>query len=167
MTTRQRILIGGVGNIFLGDDGFGPEVVRYLAQRTLPSDVALKDFGIRGRDLAYEIAAGYEAVILIDAMEHSDKPGTLYVLEPEIEDISDNDAIESQLPAHHMDLLRVFRSVLMLGGQMPCLRLIGCEPASLDENNAMSLSPVVQAAIEPAVELVLSVLDSIRERCSA
>ena len=82
MTRPARILIAGIGNIFLGDDAFGVEVARRLVRRRLPDGVRVVDFGIRGLDLTYALLDGYEAVILVDAAPRGGPPGTLYVLEP-------------------------------------------------------------------------------------
>jgi hypothetical protein len=67
LTTRPRILVAGVGNIFLGDDGFGSEAARRLQERPLPDEVRVVDFGIRSIDLAYALMDGYETTILLDA----------------------------------------------------------------------------------------------------
>ena len=74
--TNSRILIACIGNIFLGDDGFGVEVARRLAGRPLPPEVMLKDFGIRGFDLTYALLEPYELVILVDACPRGGEPGT-------------------------------------------------------------------------------------------
>ena len=80
--TRPRILIAGVGNVFRGDDGFGGEVARRLIGRPLPESARIRDFGTRGHDLAYAILDGYDAVILVDAVHRGGPPGTLYLIEP-------------------------------------------------------------------------------------
>src|SRR5215472_11988405 len=79
----QRVLVAGVGNIFLGDDGFGVEVARRLARLDLPDWVAVGDYGISGMHLAYDLADGVETAILVDAMPRGGEPGTVYVVEPE------------------------------------------------------------------------------------
>ena len=83
-----RILVAGIGNIFMGDDAFGVEVARRLSQRTLPAGVRVSDFGIRGFDLAYALQDGYETTILIDACPRGEEPGTLFVVEPDLAEIS-------------------------------------------------------------------------------
>src|SRR5215471_20293204 len=77
-----RMLIAGIGNIFLGDDGFGPEVAKRLAAVSLPGWVRVADYGISGMHLAYDLADGYDSAILIDAAPRGDKPGTVTVLAP-------------------------------------------------------------------------------------
>ncbi len=84
---KERILIAGIGNIFLGDDAFGVEVVRRLSRsaRKLPDEVRIVDFGIRGFDLAYALMEGYEVAILVDATPRGGVPGTLYTIEPDLQ----------------------------------------------------------------------------------
>ena len=97
----RSILVAGIGNVFLADDGFGVEVARRLAERELPAGVKVADFGIRGMDLAYELQEDYDAAILVDAVPRGQPPGTLFVIEPEL------DAAEPALDAHAMDPVRV------------------------------------------------------------
>lgn len=147
----MKVLVAGVGNVFLGDDGFGGAVVRRLAEVGLPGQVRVQDYGIRGLHLAYDLLDRPDLLILIDATERGGPPGTLYVLEP------DPDGVEPVLAdAHGMDLGAVFAQVRALGGELPQTRIIGCEPATVSE--AMGLSDPVRAAVEPAVELTLEVL---------
>ena len=98
----KRILVAGIGNVFLGDDGFGVEVVKRLAERELPEDVEVADFGIRGMDLIYALHDYYEVVIFVDATPRGEEPGTVYLLEPEIED--DGEVV---LDTHGMDPVKV------------------------------------------------------------
>src|ERR1700723_2432639 len=78
------VLVAGIGNIFLGDDGFGVEVVRGLTTRSMPEGVTVKDFGIRGFDLAYALLDPWDTVILVDALPRGEAAGTLFVLEPDL-----------------------------------------------------------------------------------
>jgi hydrogenase maturation protease len=144
----KRILVAGLGNVFLGDDGFGVEVSRRLAGRRLPDGVRVVDFGIRGLDLTYTLLDGWDAAILVDAAPRGGRPGTLYVLEPKL----DSDAPAAVEP-HSMDPVKVLALVRELGGTPPLLRVVGCEPAAAGEFE-MGLSPAVEAAIDPAVALV-------------
>jgi hydrogenase maturation protease len=142
-------LIAGIGNIFLGDDGFGVEVVRRLATVTLPADVRVRDFGIRGIHLAYELLDGnYDRTILVDAAPRGGKPGTLYVIEPEFRERE----ISTPADAHAMDAGAVFAALKTLGGTPGYVRIVGCEPASIEEG--MELSAPVAAAVDAAVQLV-------------
>jgi hydrogenase maturation protease len=161
--TRPRLLIAGVGSVFRGDDGFGCEVTRRLIGRQSTGDIRVRDFGTRGHDLAYAVLDGYDAVILVDAIARGGLPGTLYVIEPTPEDFTNR---ETPVETHGVDLPSVFRLVRAMGGVVPPLRLVGCEPADLgpDHEGAFGLSEPVTAAIERAVELVEAV---IAELCRA
>ncbi len=81
---RPNILVAGIGNIFLGDDGFGVEVIRRLSSREFPAEVRVEDFGIRGYDLAYALLDGPDVTILVDAAARGGAPGTIYVIEPDV-----------------------------------------------------------------------------------
>ncbi len=146
----MSILVAGVGNIFFGDDAFGSEVVRVLAREPL-AGAKVEDFGIRGLHLAYELLAGYEQAILIDAVSRGGAPGTLYVIEP------DTAAPGGPPDAHRMDLQNVFAYVRGLGGEPPAITLVGCEPASVDEG--IGLSPAVAAVVETAAGKVRQLVD--------
>jgi hydrogenase maturation protease len=155
----KRILVAGVGNIFLGDDGFGVEVVRRLAKRELPEGVEVVDFGIRGMDLAYALQEGYEVVIFVDAIPRGEKPGTVYLLEPEIE--KDGEVV---LDTHGMDPVKVIKLSRALGAKPTRTLVIGCEPQVVlsgeDYNDMlMELSFPVHAAVEEAVTLVESLVE--------
>src|SRR6266511_3357417 len=150
-----QTLVAGIGNIFLGDDGFGVEVVRRLAERPLPEGVRVADFGIRGFALAYALLEGYDAVILVDATRRGGRPGTLYVIEPDLNDQDEPGAPEAALATHGMDPVKVFRLVRALGGRLPRVRLVGCEPATFGpEEGEMGLSEPVRAAVSGAIELI-------------
>ena len=148
--TAPRVLVAGVGNVFLGDDGFGVEVVRRLAGRT-PPEARVADFGIRGFDLAYTLLDEYDLVILIDAARRGGPPGTLYLLEPE-QPHSDGAPPET----HGMVPTRAIRMARAMGAAVERLLLVGCEPESFGEPGLgrMGLSPAVSAAVDEAVSLV-------------
>jgi len=142
-------LVAGVGNLFFGDDGFGPEVARRLAAAP-PEGAKIEDYGIRGLHLAYELLADYERAILIDALPGGGTPGTLYVVEPNLE-------VPGGAPdAHRMDVQNVFAFVRMLGGTPPPITIVGCEPEAVEEG--IGLSPAVAQAVEPAAQLVRRLL---------
>lgn len=155
-----RLLIGGIGNIFLGDDAFGVEVARRLAGRQLPDDVRVVDFGIRGLDLAYALTDGYETAILVDAAPCGGPPGTLYVIEPETDDTYDAERDGVTLETHNMDPARVLRFAASLGAVTKRVFLVGCEPAPLDPDVDLQveLSEPVQAAVDEAILLVESLV---------
>ena len=147
-----RILIAGIGNIFFGDDAFGVEVVRRLAERSLPAGIVVKDFGIRGFDLACALDKGYHSAILIDAIGRGSVPGTLHVLELH----ADGDVPANNWEMHQLDPMQVFRLVQQMGGVLPQMFLIGCEPATLQpaEEGTPSLSEPVQLAVLQAIDLI-------------
>ncbi len=157
--SARSVLVAGIGNVFLADDGFGVEVARRLAERELPGGVKVADFGIRGMDLAYELQEDYDAAVLVDAVPRGQAPGTLFVIEPDLEQA------EPVLDAHAMDPVRVLGLARTLGTLPPRVLVVGCEPATQatleDDELVMGLSPPVQAAIEQAVELVESVLEEL------
>jgi hydrogenase maturation protease len=156
---NPRILIGGIGNIFLGDDAFGVEVVRRLAARPLPEGVRLVDFGIRGLDLAYALLDGCEHAILVDAAPRGGAPGTIYVIEPELNGTDQPDPAGVLIDMHRMDPARVLRLVAMLGGKLDHLIVVGCEPSPTDSEDMQSeMSPSVAAAVDQAVEMVESLV---------
>lgn len=158
----KRILIAGIGNIFLGDDGFGVEVAQRLTRRAYPQGVQVSDFGIRGLDLAYTLLDGYDTLILIDAVPRGGTPGTLYLIEPDLTGFNPQqgaDAGRSGLDAHSMDPVKVLAFAMTLGA-MPCQALlVGCEPTPFGDGEDytdmhMGLSAPVQAALDEAVQMV-------------
>jgi hydrogenase maturation protease len=154
----MRILIAGIGNVFLGDDGFGVEVVQSLAGENLAGDVKVADFGIRGMDLAYALLDGYDAAILIDVVRRGGPPGTLYVIEP-----ATTAGQEVGPDTHGMHPARVLAMVEALGGSLGTLRLVACEPQEIDEDQlVMGLSPPVAAAVEPAAALVRTLVANLQ-----
>jgi hydrogenase maturation protease len=159
--SRKRVLVAGVGNIFLGDDGFGVEVVRRLAEREMPEGVEVKDFGIRGMDLAYALHEDYEAVVFVDAVPRGEEPGTVYLIEPEIEDDG-----EVSLDTHGMDPVKVIKLSRALGAEPTRTLVVGCEPRVVlsgedYDDMSMELSEPVQAAVGEAVKLVESLVEEI------
>jgi hydrogenase maturation protease len=156
------ILIAGIGNIFLGDDGFGVEVVRQLAGRISPDSVRIVDFGIRGLDLVYALQDGYETTILIDAYPHGQTPGTVSVVE-----LDGNEAADSTgnfLEPHSMHPVNVLRMARSMHGPLKRVLLVGCEPATLGgDGGYIGLSKPVEAAVAEAVNateaLVKGILD--------
>jgi hydrogenase maturation protease len=147
-----RILIAGIGNVFLGDDAFGVEVAQRLTLEPWPEGVRVTDFGIRGFDLAYAIMDGYDATILIDATPRGGDPGTVYTVEIDCSETRE----PSGMDAHSMNPERVLELVRMLGGEPRHVFLVGCEPATLGDpdEGAMELSPAVEAAVDAAVGAV-------------
>jgi hydrogenase maturation protease len=165
MTAEPRILIAGIGNIFLGDDAFGCEVAKRLFERKLPENVRVVDYGIRGFDLAYALMDGYDVTIFIDATPRGDAPGTIYVIEPDLDEIDKLDVRTAAVDTHNMNPLKVLAMVKTLGGDFKKIFLVGCEPLFTGEEDIgfMGLSEPVEAAIEKAVEVVESLVAKILE----
>jgi hydrogenase maturation protease len=151
-----RILVAGIGNVFLGDDGFGVALAGRLARQQLPAGVEVVDFGIRGMDLALALQEGYDAAVLLDATPRGQPPGTLYVIEPELE------PGDAGLDAHGMDPVSVLALARAMGGSPPRTLVVGCEPQTRmtvdDEEIVAALTEPVRAALDEAVRLVESVL---------
>jgi hydrogenase maturation protease len=147
-----RVLVAGVGNVFFGDDGFGPEVARALALGEPVAGAKVEDFGIRGLHLAYELLDGYARAIIVDAVPRGGAPGTLYVIEP------DASAVPSTPDAHRMDLGNVFAYLRTLGGEPPPVTIVGCEPETVEPG--MGLSAAVARSVDGAAALVRRLLSS-------
>jgi hydrogenase maturation protease len=154
------VLVAGIGNVFMGDDGFGVAVVQRLRASALPAGVEAVDFGIRGHDLGFALTSGYDAAILVDATSRGEAPGTIYVL--------DLDAVELPpvLDTHAMGPARVLGLARALGATPRALRLVGCEPKSIpqdDEDMTMTLSEEAAAAVGEATALVLELATKLQE----
>jgi hydrogenase maturation protease len=150
---NTRILIAGIGNIFLGDDGFGSEAARRLAAADLPEGVKVVDYGIRGMHLAYDLLDGYDALVIIDALPRQGaEPGDVVVME-----IGPDDLGDGEFDAHGMEPTAVLGSLGTLGGSLPLTYVVGCQPGDLDEN--IGLTPPVAAAVDVAVIAVRELLD--------
>lgn len=147
-----RMLIAGVGNIFLGDDGFGAEVARRLAAADLPDWVRVADYGISGMHLAYDLAEGYETTVLVDASPRGGEPGTVYVLEVD----AAGPPAAGVVDAHGMQPDVVFSMLDLLGADAGRVLVVGCEPACVDEG--IGLSAPVAAAVDEAVRVVLDLV---------
>jgi hydrogenase maturation protease len=159
---KPSILAAGIGNIFMGDDAFGVEVVRLLGERDLPASVRVADFGIRGFDLAYALQDGYETTILIDAYPRGDAPGTLYVVEPDLASINTQQADGADIDAHGMDPVKILSLAASMGGPLRRILLVGCEPATLGpDEGQMGLSEQVRGSLTEAVNLVESVINKV------
>lgn len=145
----MTILVAGLGNLFCGDDAFGVAVVEELAQRSLPGNVEVRDFGIRGIHLAYQLLEPYELVVLVDAVQRGGPPGTVYVIEAEPDA---EPGPEVSMDAHDLAPDAVLSLVPRLGGTVGPVVVVGCEPAGIDAG--IGLSPAVQDAVATAVQVV-------------
>lgn len=157
---KPRILIAGIGNIFMGDDGFGVEVVQQLFKSNLPAAVRVVDFGIRGLDLAYALQDEYETTILIDAFPNGQPPGTVSVVEPDLNDSASSLDQGTLLELHAMNPMNVLRMAKTMQGRLKRIVLVGCEPATLGgEEGSMGLSSAVRAAVHEAVKVVENLVE--------
>lgn len=158
--TRARILVAGIGNVFMGDDAFGCEVARRLAERGLPTQVRVVDFGIRGFDLAYSLLDGYDLTILVDAMPRGGPPGTLYAIDPGV-DRWDGLAGDTQtIDMHGMNPAKVLALVKSMGGDLRRMVVVGCEPSELnpDDEERLGLSAPVSASVDEAVSMIETII---------
>ncbi len=143
----SRVLVAGIGNVFLGDDGFGVEVARQLMREPALPGVAIADVGIRALHLAYELLEPPDLLLIVDAVSRGEPPGTVYLIDV------DPGAAETGLgDAHGITVSAVLATLRALGGTPPRTRLVGCEPAFIGE--AMELSPTVAASVPRAVAMV-------------
>lgn len=149
--TDKFVLIAGIGNIFHGDDAFGIEVARRMSAHRLPNGVLVRDFGIRGFDLAFALVDGWDTVILVDAVARGAAPGSIFLIEPERNDF-ERVLPRKEIDPHGMDPVQALRLAQSIGELPRRLLLVACEPAELGgEEGVMGLSPAVSAAIGPAV----------------
>jgi hydrogenase maturation protease len=157
---QQRILIAGIGNIFLGDDAFGCEVIRKMEQRPWPSQVRVRDFGIRGLDLAYALQEKFELVILVDAVPRGEAPGTVYLIEPDLSVLKSPQREDELIDAHTMHPEKVIRLAVSMGAEFGRILLVGCEPTPFDSeiDMQMELSPPVRAGVDQAISLIQSLV---------
>jgi hydrogenase maturation protease len=155
---RSRILVAGIGNIFLGDDAFGSEVARLLLLKPWPDYVRVEDFGIRGFDLAFALMDAYDPVILVDATPRGDVPGTLYTIEPDLSELDSPASGATAIEPHVMNPLSVLRAARSMGAEFRRVILIGCEPSleNMDPDGPgyMGLSEPVRSVLDEAVNLV-------------
>jgi hydrogenase maturation protease len=165
---KPRILVAGTGNIFFGDDGFGVEVARQLSRSNLPASVRVVDFGIRGLDLAYALQDGYETTILIDAFPHGQAPGTVSVIEPDLNDSAVSAAAGSFVEPHAMNPINVLRMAMATHGELGRILLVGCEPCALGgEDGKMGLSAPVEASVAGAVRVIENLVQKILDEGQA
>lgn len=146
----MTVLVAGLGNVFCSDDGFGVAVVEELAKRETPPGVEVRDFGIRGIHLAYQLLEPYDLVVLVDAVQRNGPAGTLYVIEAEP---AAEPGPDVSMDAHDLGPDAVLSLVPRLGGTVGPVVVVGCEPAGLDAG--IGLSPAVQDAVGTAVQMVL------------
>jgi hydrogenase maturation protease len=158
----KQILVAGIGNAWLRDDGFGGEVAKQLTERELPDGVTVMDFGSGGLDLAYEVMRGYDALILIDVSRQGGEAGTLYVMEAEVDDVDGQIEDGQMLNPHGMDPETVLRFVKYVGGWPGRVIVVACEPESV-EDVGLGLSDPVRASVARAADVVMETIEELRD----
>jgi hydrogenase maturation protease len=155
----KQILVAGIGNAWLRDDGFGGEVAKELTERSVPDGVTVMDFGSGGLDLAYEVMRGYDALILIDVSRQGGEAGTLYVMEADPDDVDGKIEDGQMLNPHGMDPETVLRFVKYVGGWPGRVMVVACEPETV-EDVGLGLSDAVRASVTRAADVVM---DTVKE----
>jgi hydrogenase maturation protease len=157
----KHILIAGIGNAWMGDDGFGGQVAQRLSQSKLPADAAVFDFGTGGLDLAYEVMRGYDALLLIDVSRQGGDPGTLYVMDIDEQAVAAGIDDGQLIDPHGMDPQTVLRFIKSLGAWPGKVVMIACEPSTV-EHTGFGLSEAVTSSVDAAVALVLRTVEELR-----
>jgi hydrogenase maturation protease len=160
MRSPSKILVAGIGNIFLGDDAFGSEVARRLMHERLPAEVRVSDFGIRSYDLVYAMMDRYDVTIFVDVISRGQTPGTVYLIEPDLNELDQSD--EKMADAHSMNPLKALQMLRAFGTAPGKLYLIGCEPAILErEDGQIGLSESVEASVPEAIEMIKALVNDL------
>lgn len=157
---KKRVMIAGVGNMFMKDDGFGGAVIKTMLHKEFPEGVEVKDFGTGGLKLAYDLMKGYDGLILLDASQRGEKPGTLYIIEPNEKEISPDLQQGGPIDPHGADPVTVLRFVKSVGSWPGKVFIVACEPENV-EDYAIGLSAPVSASIDKAVEMVEGLINEI------
>jgi hydrogenase maturation protease len=161
----KRILVAGIGNAWLRDDGFGGEVAKRLGEIELPEEAAVFDFGTGGLDLAYEVMRGYDALILLDVSRQGGEPGTLYVMQADEAEVEAGIEDGQVINPHAMDPQTVLRFVKSVGAWPGKIVVIACEPAEVEEMG-FGLSDQVRQAVDGAAALVLDTIEELRSEAA-
>ena len=165
----MKILVAGMGNVLRGDDGFGIRVVEELKKNHRFADgIDLYEAGIGGIGLVQELMNGYDALIVIDAVEKGAKAGTLFVLEPlgHQTEISNENLHQSMVDMHYADPSKVLALAKALNVCPPNVFLVGCQPEYVDDA-IEGLRPSVERAVPQAVEQVLTLIDELMKNHSS
>jgi hydrogenase maturation protease len=158
---EKQILVAGIGNLWMRDDGFGGEVARKLEKQEMPPGVKVTDYGSGGLDLAYEVMRGYDALVIIDISRQGGEPGTLYVMDVSDADIEVEIEDGAQIDPHGMDPRTVLRFVKSTGGWPGKVVIIACEP-EIVEDFGIGLSPSVAGSVDGAVKLIWETIQELR-----
>lgn len=158
-----RVLVAGIGNIFFRDDGFGPAVATAIlaSGQRLPDGVTVVDYGIRGMHLTFDLLAGVEALVIVDAIPSTGSqaqgaPGNIAVLRVGADDLG-----AAEFDAHGMQPVSVLASLASMGAALPPTHVVGCVPA--DTSEGIGLSDPVAAAVEAATAAVTELVNQLLE----
>jgi hydrogenase maturation protease len=165
----MKVLVAGMGNVLRGDDGFGIRVVEKLSEISeFPAGVEIYEAGIGGIALVQELMNGYDALVVVDAVEKGTAAGTLFVLEPleHQTKITDEKLHESMVDMHYADPSKVLLMAKSLNVCPPKVFLVGCQPEYVDEA-IEGLRPPVERAVPLAVEQVLILIDELMKNYSS
>ena len=160
---KKRVMIAGVGNMFMKDDGFGGAVIKKIINKSFPEGVEVKDFGTGGLKLAYDLMKGYDSLILLDASPRGEQPGTLYRIEPDEKDFSTDLEQGGPIDPHGSDPVTVLRFVRSIGAWPGKVFIVACEPESGVDDFEIGLSEPVNAAVDNAIELIDEIVKEIYE----
>jgi hydrogenase maturation protease len=156
----KQILVAGIGNAWLRDDGFGGEVAKVLSGREVPPGVHVVDFGTGGLNLAYEVMRGYDALVILDVSRQGGEPGTLYVMEADEESVDGQIDDGAVINPHGMDPQEMLRFVKAAGAWPGRVVVVACEPADVEELG-WGLTEQVKDAVERAIDLVAETVDEL------
>jgi hydrogenase maturation protease len=159
-SVKKRVMIAGIGNMFMRDDGFGSAVVKKIMNKQFPEGVEVKDFGTGGLKLAYDLMKGYDGLIFLDTSARGEKPGTLYVIEPDEKDFSNDLEQGGPIDPHGADPVTVLRFVKSIGSWPAKVFIVACEPETV-EDFEIGLSEPVNKAIDTAIEMVDDIIKDI------
>jgi hydrogenase maturation protease len=162
----MRVLIAGVGNVLRGDDGFGVEVMRRLERQIGDADgVEFYESGIAGIGLVQQLFDRFDALIVLDALDRGAEPGTVFVLEPDVEALAAPGGSREPVDLHQADPEGVFRLAAALGVLPRRVWAVGCQAATCDDLG-VGLSEPVCRAIPAALQRVYDILATLRSATS-
>ncbi len=152
----MKVLVAGLGNELRGDDGFGVAVARLLDDRDLGAEVTVREFGIGGIHLVQELLNGYDALLVVDAVNRGSEPGTIHLLEPEVPEIASLPVEERRdflADLHWADPGRALMLARALGALPERVLVLGCQPQDLDDLSLV-LSPTVARSLPTALRAI-------------
>ena len=143
-----KVLVMGIGNMLLTDDGVGVFAAQKLMEEKLPPQVTVLEAGTFTQDIFY-LFKDYDHVLVLDIVHAQGEPGSIYTLD-ESQLVDDE---KQRLSIHDIDLIDSLRMAELLHGQKPVLSVVGVEPADFTSWN-IGLSPVVQSRFEDYLTVV-------------